>query len=147
MHLLKLCVGVDDLDDLRDWHARRRKAAEKPHGKPGQPFFLYHTTRSTPRRAEEVLDGGSLYWIIKGHIQARQPIAALEPTVREDGQPACKIVLEPKLVEVRWRPHRAFQGWRYLEDKDTPPDLKAGERRGDALPAEMARELKELGLL
>lgn len=143
VHLLKLCVGVDDLDDLRDWHVRRRKSAEKAN----QPFFLYHTTRSTPRRADEVLDGGSLYWVIKGQIQARQPIAALEPTVRADGEPACKIVLEPKLIEVHWRPHRAFQGWRYLEDKDAPRDLKAGERKGDALPPEMARELRELGLL
>lgn len=143
VHLLKLCVGVEDLDDLRDWHARRRKAAESA----GRPFFLYHTTRSTPRRATEVLDGGSLYWVIKGQIQARQPIAALEPTVREDGEPACNIVLEPTLVEVRWRPHRAFQGWRYLEDKDAPPDLTSHEKKGEQLPPEMLRELRELGLL
>lgn len=143
VHLLKLCVGVDDLDDLRDWHERRRRAAERA----GEPFLLRHVTRSTPRRADEVLDGGSLYWVIKGHIQARQPVVALEPTVRSDGNPACAIVMAPELIEVEWRPHRAFQGWRYLETRDAPKDVRAGKRKGDPLPADMARELRELGLI
>jgi len=143
VHLLKLCVGVDDLDDLRAWHEKRRKAAEKA----GVPFTLRHVTRSTPRRADEVLDGGSLYWVIKGLIQARQPIVDLEATVREDGEPACAIVMAPELIETERRPHRAFQGWRYLEADSAPADLKASRRSGDALPVEMERELRELGLL
>ncbi len=143
VHLLKLCVGVDDLDDLRDWHQRRQRVAEKT----GEPFTLRHVTRSTPRRAAEVLDGGSLYWVIRGVIQARQPVLDLEATVRSDGQPACAIVMAPELVETEWRPHRAFQGWRYLETRDAPRDIKSGRRRGDKLPAEMERELRELGLL
>ncbi|MEQ8664586.1 MAG: DUF1489 domain-containing protein [Rhodospirillales bacterium] len=143
VHLIKLCVGVDDLDDLRAWHERRRKAAERK----GEPFLLRHVTRSTPRRADEVLDGGSLYWVIKGQVQARQPIVALEPTQREDGKPACAIVMAPELVETEWRAHRAFQGWRYLDPRDAPRDLGRRRRRGDSLPADMARELRELGLL
>lgn len=143
VHLIKLCVGIEHIDDLRDWHRQRQQVAEQC----GEPFLPRHLTRNTPRRAAEILDGGSLYWIIKGFIQARQPVVALEPVVRADGQKACAIVMLPELVEVTQRPHRAFQGWRYLETMDVPADLTRPASRGDRLPDEMTQALRELGLL
>ncbi|MEG6509770.1 DUF1489 domain-containing protein [Methyloligella sp. 2.7D] len=141
VHLLKLCVGVDTLSDLRDWQKGRLALRRKE----GRPQEICHITRQTPKRRDAVLDGGSLYWVIKGVIQARQPILDLRPETREDGKAACAIVLSPELIPVRPRPRRAFQGWRYLDSADAPPDAR-GPADSD-LPLEMAGELRELGLI
>ncbi len=106
---------------------------------------LIHITRHRPKRAAELLDGGSLYWVIKGFICARQRLIEFRPLVR-DGIAQCGLVYDPELVPVALRPHRAFQGWRYLDEKDAPPDQA---RRGNdsALPEELKRALSALGLL
>ena len=141
-HLIKLCVGAESIDDLERWIAQRRKAAEKR----GVAYEQFHTTRQTPRRGEEILDGGSLYWVIRGAIQCRQRILELRPVTGDDGISRCKIVLEPVIVPVAPRPRRPFQGWRYLTADDAPPDLGETARSAD-IPVEMRRELANLGLI
>ena len=106
-----------------------------------------HVTRNTPRRAEEVLDGGSIYWVIKGVMCARQPIIELRSMQRADGRPACGIVLAPEIVAVAPTRMRIFQGWRYLEAKDAPDDLPMEADGDEAMPPELVAELRELGLL
>ena len=143
LHIIKLCVGVDDVAQLRDWQYQRREAARAN----GEPFVLKHVTRNTPRRKDEIIDGGSLYWVIRRFVQVRQRIIAIEPDTREDGRPACALVLDPDLVETRAYPHRPFQGWRYLPEGDAPPDMSGPYGQIDALPAAMKEELRSLGLL
>lgn len=139
LHLIKLSVGPGSLQDLVDWQTQtvRDKRAQ------GQKAELFHITRNMPRRSEDVLDGGSIYWVIKGFIVGRNRILALRPITYND-QPHCAIVYDPELIRVAPRPRRPFQGWRYFEGKDAPPDLS-----GDAhdIPEGMLRELTGLGLL
>lgn len=145
VHLIKLCVGVDSPDELRRWQARRIADAKRR----GRPPRLEHRTRSMPRRRGEVLDGGSLYWVIKGLIRLRQPILALEEAVDREGKRRCVIRFAPVLIATEPWPHRPFQGWRYLEPPDAPPDVRelAAEAAAAEMPAAMQRELRELGLL
>lgn len=135
MHLIKLSVGPETLSDLEKWQqSRLRQGAE-----------LMHVTRHMPRRAAEVLDGGSIYWVIKGWLVARQRLLELRPLVR-DGESYCGLVYDKEMVRVSPRRHRPFQGWRYLDPKDAPPDLIKGQG-AEAFPDDMRRELVELGLL
>lgn len=113
----------------------------------GQSPEQFHTTRMMPKRRTELLDGGSLYWVIKGNIQARQRFLDIRPFVDVDGISRCKLVLEPVLHETSWAPRRPFQGWRYLDPEDAPPDLAASGADFDDLPADLRRELAGLGLL
>ena len=106
--------------------------------------MLQHVTRMTPKREDEVLDGGSLYWVIKGQIAARQKLLALKP-VQKEGKPHCALVYEPKLIPVMRRHHRPFQGWRYFDPKDAPPDVR--DIKAGNLPEKLKLELAELGLL
>jgi hypothetical protein len=99
-----------------------------------------------PKRAKELLDGGSLYWVIKGNIQVRQRLTAIRPFTDKEGIHRCDLVLEPKLVATQWQPRRAFQGWRYLKAEEAPADLSEGTGK-NALPPELRLELAELGLL
>ena len=101
----------------------------------------------TPKRDEEVLDGGSLYWVIKGEIAAREKIIAIEPFRDSAGIGRCKLVMQPKVIPVLSRPMRAFQGWRYFADSDVPPDVGSAGAGVAAMPEPMRRELRELGLL
>lgn len=140
LHLIKLCVGVDSLEELAEWQTARIKERKRKK----QPLKLMHITRQTPKRVEELLDGGSLYWVIKGQIAARQKLLALKPLVRE-GVPHCGLVYEPKLVATVRRYHRPFQGWRYLNPKDAPPDAR--DLKASNLPEALKLELAELGLL
>ena len=137
VHLKKLSVGSESLASLRQWQEMRRQAGAE----------LMHVTRNTPRRAEEVLDGGSIYWVIKGVMCARQPIIELRSMQRADGRPACGIVLAPEIVAVAPTRMRIFQGWRYLEAKDAPDDLPMEADGDEAMPPELVAELRELGLL
>src|SRR5438552_446555 len=104
LHIVKLCVGVNELKELVHWVRECRKGRDT----------LDHVTRMFPKRREEILPGGSLYWVIRGMILCRQPIAGLEPVKGEDGIERCRIVFRPKIVAVQPVPRRAFQGWRYL---------------------------------
>ncbi len=117
-HIVKLCVGCDSLGELTVWQKQFLKEMKQAH----QPAELMHITRHMPKRRLEVLEGGSLYWVIGGLICVRQRILDLRPVVR-GGITHCAIVYDAKLVKVLPRPRRAFQGWRYLDAADVPPDL------------------------
>ncbi|SHO65872.1 hypothetical protein SAMN02745172_02520 [Pseudoxanthobacter soli DSM 19599] len=143
LHLVKLCVGAESVADLRDWIAERgdQQLAD------GRVPEHAHTTRMVPKRRDDILDGGSLYWVIKGAVQVRQRILDLRPFKGSDGIGRCDIVLDRDLVETVRQPRRPFQGWRYLEPKDAPRDVAAVASEGDELPPALRAELAELGLL
>jgi hypothetical protein len=143
VNLIKLCVGAESVEDLTDWIAERQDAKRRQ----GIAAEQIHVTRMTPKRAEAILDGGSLYWVIRGIIQCRQQILELRPTTGEDGVRRCGIVLRPEVVLVEPRPRGPFQGWRYFEPEDAPPDLASVSTGVADMPAEMRRELVEMGLL
>ncbi|WP_371345885.1 DUF1489 family protein [Ancylobacter sp. IITR112] len=142
LHLLKLCVGAVSVEDLEAWIAEsladkvaRRQVAEQ-----------VHTTRMVPTRTAELLQGGSLYWVIKGEVACRQLLTGIRPFVDGDGVRRCHLVLDPTVHRVEPRPNRPFQGWRYLSAGEAPPDLApTGDAR--ALPDDLRRELRALGLL
>ncbi|HXI86338.1 MAG TPA: DUF1489 domain-containing protein [Parvularculaceae bacterium] len=140
VHLVKLCVGADSVEDVDSWVKRRAKEnAKGPWGR-----VSHHVTRMFPRRIGEVLGGGSLYWVIKGVVLVRQKIVGLEKITGEDGIERCAILLDPTLVETEAQPRRAFQGWRYLRPEDAPADLKKSSKQA---PPGLRAELAELGLL
>ncbi len=143
LHLLKLCVGAESIEDLEAWVARRLKEAKRAGRKPEH----WHTTRMIPKRADEILDGGSLYWVIRGNAQVRQRITAIRPFRDKDGIRRCHLVLDPQTVATEWLPRRAFQGWRYLKPEDAPRDLGAARAGMRQLPPELRRDLADLGLL
>lgn len=143
LHLLKLCVGCDSVRDLEEWieenaaHARRL----------GRPYEQAHTTRMVPKRMDELVAGGSLYWVIKGIVACRQRLLAVRPFTDGHGIGRCHLVLEPVVVPVEPRPCRPFQGWRYFAADSAPKDLARAEGDVGAMPETMRRELAELGLL
>lgn len=132
LHMIKLVVGCDTIEDLLDW----RKASANP----GEPWIL--RTRQTPKRAAEMLEGGSVYRVFRGAILCRQRILAID-TVGEGVTARCQVTLDEAIVRVAPTPRRAFQGWRYLEHKDAPTDIDA-ETFGE-VPVELARQLREAG--
>jgi hypothetical protein len=144
LHLIKLCVGCDSIAELEDWIEENRAH----HRRLGRDYEQAHTTRMVPKRADALVNGGSLYWVIKGQVACRQQILAVRPFTDAGGVGRCHLVLEPGVIAVEPRPYRPFQGWRYLEVKDAPRDLTGG-RGGDLaqMPEAMRRELAELGLL
>ncbi len=128
LHIIKLCVGVSEVGELSEWVRKRR------------PVVF---TRMTPKRADEVLDGGSLYWVVKGQILVRHPIIRIE-TIEESGKKSrCEIELSKDVVLTVPQPRRPFQGWRYLRAEDAPPDLSAGGEA--AVPSDLAAQLRSLG--
>jgi hypothetical protein len=143
LHLVKLCVGCDSVEDLAQWQKQRLARLRARQSK----ARLCHVTRNFPRRAEELLDGGSLFWVMKGLVRVRQRIIGLKSARNEEGLSACAIELGPRLYKTELAPWRPFQGWRYLEAEDAPADRAAGNKGGDELPAKLAAELRELGLL
>lgn len=143
LHLIKLCVGCDSVKDLEDWireklKQRRKRRLSSEH---------MHRTRMVPKRSEELRDGGSLYWVIRGEIMCRQRLLDVRPFVDKEGVGRCHLVLEPKLVLVEPRPYRAFQGWRYLAQNDAPRDLDRAAPGARNMPEALRRELRGLGLL
>ncbi|MFA5900569.1 MAG: DUF1489 domain-containing protein [Hyphomicrobium sp.] len=143
LHLIKLCVGVDSIEELADWQDARRAEQRKA----GATARNWHTTFQTPKREADLLDGGSIYWVIKGAVQVRQKLIGFEPGAKSDGSKGCRFILDDLLVPVRPVPRRPFQGWRYLDPADAPPDLGNGDRAFAELPAKMRRELAELCLI
>lgn len=142
LNLIKLCVGADSVEDLEQWieftQGERRKA--------GLPAEQIHTTRQTPKRVDDILPDGSLYWVIKGVIQARQKLIDIRSFTDGQGIPRCDLVMEPKLILTEPMRRGPFQGWRYYEPKDAPRDLVRNAATA-ALPPEFVRELAGLGLL
>jgi hypothetical protein len=137
LHLLKLSVGTDDLDDLRGWQTERLRKTGR----------VFHRTRMMPRRREELLAGGSIYWIIHGQVLGRQRLTGIERVIDADGRPDTHLMLDPLVVPTLPRPHRPFQGWRYLAAADAPLDLTELPEGARNLPPAMAAELRALGLL
>lgn len=138
VHLIKLCVGAEKVEDLARWQANPR--ALGPDGLPR------HVTRMWPKRAEEVLNGGSLYWVFKGAVLARQRILRLDEVEGGDGILRCGIVLDPEIIRTAAATKRPFQGWRYLAPGDAPPDLPKARAGDDALSPELDAALADLGL-
>lgn len=143
LHLIKLSVGSDSVADLHDWIALKLREKKKR----GQKLEHIHTTRMAPKRTDELLDGGSIYWVIRGQVSCRQKITDLRTFVDKEGIGRCRIVLDPKLVLTEPRPYRAFQGWRYLQADDAPADLSIAAPGAAKMPETLRRELRELGLL
>lgn len=143
LHLIKLCVGCDSISDLEEWIEENRSH----HRRLGRDYEQTHTTRMVPKRADELLDGGSLFWVIRGQVACRQALLDVRPFTDADGIGRCRLVLEQTIVPVEPRPYRPFQGWRYLVAKDAPRDIDA--KAGDlaVMPEDMRRQLAELGLL
>jgi hypothetical protein len=137
LHLIKLAVGVEDLTEL----AAVERARKRERGRYG--FF----TRNMPKRVEELLDGGSIFWVVKGRIRARQRLKRFHQRTDDEGRAYVIVEFDAKIVPVRPRPMRPFQGWRYLEAKNAPPDLAPGAKSDDGLPDALAEELRDLGLL
>ena len=141
IHLVKLCVGANSVNDLFDWVEKRTAANEKA----GRGRIHEHVTRMHPRRETELLEGGSIYWVIKGMILVRQRLIGFEQRNGADGIRRCAILIDPPLIMTEPQSRRAFQGWRYLPATDAPRDVKQGARKNP--PPELAIELAELGLL
>lgn len=139
VNLIKLSVGTDSVEGLEDWQNRRSK--QRKNGK------YYHITRMWPKRADDVLAGGSIYWVIKGEIQARQRVLGFDEIIGQDGIRRCGIVLDPKIKRVQSTLKRPFQGWRYLPVEDAPMDLPEGREHEEALPVELNQALAEIGVL
>lgn len=139
INLIKLSVGTETIDDLATWQATKR--ARTPDGLPR------HVTRMWPKRGEEILAGGSIFWVIKGVLTCRQRILRLDEYIGQDGIRRCSIVSDPELVRVQSALKRPFQGWRYLKPEDTPPDLPKGRADEEPIPVELNRALAEIGVL
>ena len=139
VNLVKLSVGSENIESLATWQATKR--AQTDDGLPR------HVTRMWPRREAEVLNGGSIYWVIKGMIQCRQRVLRLDEYLGQDGITRCAIVLDPELVRTQNSLKRPFQGWRYLPVSDAPPDLPKGRATEEPLPVELNRALAEIGVL
>ena len=144
IHLVKLCVGCASIEELAQWQGERLAELRRAR----QPADLFHRTFQMPKRRRELLDGGSLYWVIKGLITARQQLVDLREGTKPDGSPCTLLILDPALIPVRPTPRRAFQGWRYLEADDAPPDLDSRLLDDIAgMPPQMRKDLAELGLI
>lgn len=136
INIIKLCVGVKEMAELEAFQRHRLETQGR----------IFHVTRMVPKRQREVLNGGSLYWVMAGTITARQKITDIEVFTDHEGIRRCRLVLDRKLVPVQPTPRRAFQGWRYLTPQDAPVDLSRADRKSD-MPPKMRAELAELGLL
>ncbi len=143
VHLIKMAVGVGDVRHLAEIQAGRLRQARDRD----EAAQLRHYTRHTPRRAAELTEGGSIYWVIKGFVRVRQEIRAVERGVNAEGRPSCALVLDPNLVRTSLRACKPFQGWRYLNAENAPADLSPPAGESDGVPEKMAVELMHLGLL
>jgi hypothetical protein len=138
VNIVKLCVGADSVEDLLDWH--------RSHPSPFPTGERRHVTRMWPKRAAEVLDGGSLYWVVKGMILCRQNIVRLDEVIGADGIRRCGIVMDPQVIRTEPVPRRPFQGWRYLAPTESPRDLTTAGTREKNLPPDLMAALSEIGV-
>ncbi len=139
LNLIKLSVGSESVDSLIEWQKNPRAC-----GADGQPR---HVTRMWPKRSDELLAGGSIYWVVQGLVQCRQRILRLDEVVREDGIRRCGIVLDPEVVRTTTAQKRPFQGWRYLQGSEAPADLAGTRENEDALPVSLSAALAEIGVI
>jgi hypothetical protein len=143
VNLVKLCVGITNVDELERLQSMRREQ----YAKSGMAPVNMHVTRNRPKRVEEILNNGSLYWVMRRQIRVRQKIIRIDYVEDLEGKKRCGLVLDQKLVRTEMRNYRPFQGWRYLEQSDVPPDLTPTSPGSDDMPPEMEEELRSLGLL
>lgn len=143
LHLIKLSVGSESIESLANWQ-KGRSALRRRQGLDPRPR---HVTRMWPRREAELLQGGSIYWVVAGTVLVRQRIEALEEVIGEDGIRRCAIVLNPELIRIEPRPKRPFQGWRYLTPEDAPRDLGPRGEEEAELPSELREALTRFGIL
>ncbi|WP_299561909.1 DUF1489 domain-containing protein [uncultured Sulfitobacter sp.] len=139
VNLIKLSVGTESVEDMMNWQRNRSKQVTD-----GQ---YYHLTRMWPKRVDEILNGGSIYWVIKGEISARQRVLRFDEKIGADGIRRCGIVLDHEVIPTVNALRRPFQGWRYLTVEDAPADLPKGRSKEDPLPVELNRALAEIGVL
>lgn len=138
VHLIKLSVGTESVETLREW--QQTNSAQTNDGLPR------HITRMWPKRGEELVNGGSIFWVIKGSIQARQRILRLDEIIGDDAIRRCAIVLEPTIMRTQQALKRPFQGWRYLQPQDAPADLAATRDNEDILPVALSTALADIGV-
>ncbi|MCI2394956.1 DUF1489 domain-containing protein [Aliiroseovarius sp. N1F302] len=139
INLVKLCVGAEKVEDLETWQASRMAQSGQANPR--------HITRMWPKRADELLSDGSLYWVFKGFVLARQRVIRLDEVIGDDGIRRCGIVLDPQIIRTEAQPRRAFQGWRYLTPQDAPRDLSAdGTDNDTVLPSDLAAALADIGI-
>lgn len=143
LHMVKLCVGCESVEDLESWIGSRLDARRSS----GEPAEHFHTTRMVPVRKDELTGGGSLFWVIKGMVQCRQRLLGIRPFTDDDGVGRCHLILDPAVVRTDWLPKRPFQGWRYLKAGEAPADLAEGHAALVDMPVKLRRDLMELGLL
>jgi len=139
VHLVKLSVGTENIEQLEAW--QRLRAAQAKDG------LYWHQTRMWPKREAELINGGSIYWVIKGEISARQRIIRLDEKTGADGIRRCGIVLDTEVIPTVTALKRPFQGWRYLAPEDAPADLTKGRASEEALPVDLSRALADIGVL
>jgi len=137
IHLVKLCVGADDISDLVNWQKHLQSRYKR----------VFHTTRMVPKRVPDLLEGGSIYWVIKRQIRVRQTILDVGEFVDDQGIRRCHLMLDPTLVETRLMARRPFQGWRYLQPSDAPDDMPQGIEVDEDMPEDLRNELMQMGLL
>ena len=142
MHMIKLCVGVATLEELESYREERAHWWGADYGE----NIHVHRTRTMPKRRAEMEGQGSIYWVISGVIRCRQPILRLADATDKEGLSCCDIIMSPDMIRVSPRPKSPFQGWRYLDPKDAPPDLGKGGFAEEGDP-ELALELSRLGLI
>lgn len=143
LHLIKMAVGIQSIEEFQ---ARQQKYCQQAGLKPGADLLI-HTTRNFPKRRDEILKGGSLFWVFQKRIQARQKIIDLKELVDNEGGRRCGFILETKLIPVEKFPRKAFQGWRYLTGEDAPADIKGDHDAIEKMPPAMRQDLLELCLI
>jgi len=141
LHLIKLSVGSASFQDMDDWQ-RKRQFRHSSGVMAG-----IHGTTMRPKREGEILNGGSIYWVVKGFIIARNTMAAIEFDPKKQGRARCSLVYKLPLIPVVPRRFRAFQGWRYFRAEDAPPDMARTDFKNGVLPSDLMEELADLGLL
>ena len=143
VNLVKLCVGITAVGQIEQLQATRRRESSEN----GRLPVNIHITRNKPKRSQEIIDHGSLYWVIRRQIRVRQRIIRVDDLEDLEGKKRCGLILDPQLIRTEHRAYRPFQGWRYLEQSDAPLDLTSNQEAGVGMPSEMEEELRELGLL
>ena len=143
VNLVKLCVGITTINQLEQLQSMRRGE----YVKAGRPPVNIHITRNKPKRSKEIINSGSLYWVIRRQIRVRQRIIRIDDIEDAEGRKRCCLVLDSDLIKTEHRAYRPFQGWRYLEQSDAPADLSNNQKAESEMPSEMEEELRGLGLL
>ena len=143
VHLLRMAVRVESVGHLRTIQAER--VQENAKGRKKKRLFTY--TRNVPKRGAELLDGGSIYWVVKRYIRVRQNILGIESATNAKGRRYCAVELDPELILIEPRRHKAFRGWRYFRSEAVPGDVERSAADAENLPPELADELRDLGLI